>query len=246
MDGAEHQLRGNPANDALFEGLRSLKILQCGDLHSSEAGFAWLCSQAAELQPDLLVFVGDFVTGGPPDYVRYVLAILRDLAPQCFAIPGNWDPRESLVALSEEAYDGLRCLHKSGGYAGGYSFAGLGGSIPTPHGGSPFEAPADDEVFANPLRPYLPADIWLLHNPVYGFRDKLDSGVNVGSEALLELFKEQETAPLLVMSGHIHEADGIDTWRGTTFVNAGPLSSKQLAWIELNGNEVKAELIRAD
>jgi Icc-related predicted phosphoesterase len=234
----------NPSHDALFGGLRALKILQCGDLHGSQAGFEWLSAKAGELKPDLICFVGDFVTKGPADFVRYVLAGLREMAPHVYVIPGNWDPRESLVAMDEEAYDGLRLLHKSGGYCGGYSFAGLGGSIPTPHGGSPFEALADDEVFANPLRPYLPVDIWLLHNPVYGFRDKLDSGVNVGSEALLEVFKEQDPAPKLVMSGHIHEADGIDTWRGTTFVNAGPLSGKQAAWIELSGDEVKAKLIR--
>lgn len=225
--------------EALADDSRSLRLLLAGDLHGSEKGLAWFYSQAEELKPELIVFVGDFVTGGPLSFVRDVLASLRDLAPQVFVIPGNWDPRESLVAMDEAAFDGLRNLHKSAGWAGGYSFAGLGGSTPTPHGGSPFEAVADDEFFADPLRLHLPADIWVLHNPVYGFRDRVaSSGANAGSEALLTVFKEQDPAPRLVLSGHIHEARGVDSWRGTTFVNAGPLSACGAVLIELRGDEV--------
>lgn len=222
---------------------RSLRLLLCGDLHGSDKGLAWLYGQAEELEPDLVVFVGDFVTGGPLSFVRDVLATLRELATQAFVIPGNWDPRESLVSMDEASFDGLRNLHKCAAWMQGYSFAGLGGSTPTPHGGSPFECEADDEAFADPLRPYLPADIWILHNPVYGFRDRIVSGANIGSEALLKLFKEQDPAPMLVLSGHVHEARGVDSWRGTTFVNAGPLSQSGAAMIVLTGDEVEVELL---
>jgi Icc-related predicted phosphoesterase len=140
----------------------------------------------------------------------------------------------------------MRNLHQHGAFCRGYSFAGLGGSIRTSHGDSPIES--EDEGFANGLLPYLPAEVWLLHQPMSGFRDKVASGANVGSQALREVFAEQAKPPLLVLSGHIHEAGGVDTWRGTTFVNPGPLTAQggfgpRCAWIELEGNAVKVEEI---
>ncbi|MDQ3024185.1 MAG: metallophosphoesterase, partial [bacterium] len=216
---------------------QKLRILAAGDLHGSQRGADWLYAKAAELEPDLVLFLGDFVTGTPLSFAVEVLRELRMLDAACYVIPGNWDPREITVHMDEQAYDGLRNLHKASAYMNGYSFAGLGGSIPTPSHKSPIEAP--DESFADPLITRMPADIWVLHNPLRGFRDfATAANANIGSESLLALYNEQVEKPLLVVSGHIHEARGIE--RGgpedaTLFVNPGPLSQFGAALITLQG-----------
>lgn len=220
---------------------RSLRILATADLHGRAGAAEWFYSQALERSPDLIVFAGDFITGKPLEFLREVLRELRGLAPAVYAVPGNWDPREALITLDEEAQDGLRNLHKASAWLSGYSFAGLGGSITTPPGNTPMEAP--DEGFAEPLSAYLPADIWVLHQPLRGFCDKVGSGQNVGSDSLRELYAAQAAAPLLVVSGHIHEAGGCESFHGTTFLNPGPLLDRRAAWVELGGDSVRVELL---
>jgi Icc-related predicted phosphoesterase len=229
---------------------RQLTILAGGDAHGNQAGLDWFYSLALARKPQLVVFLGDFVNRGPLDFIRHALYDLRALAPACFVIPGNWDPREMLIELDHLATDGMRNLHKHSGFCQGYAFAGLGGGIPTPRGDTPFEGTADDG-FADPLRMYLPADVWLLHQPVQGFRDKTAGGANVGSDSLRELWEEQDHKPLLVLSGHIHEASGSDSWHGTTFVNPGPLTAQggygpACARITLDGDTVSVEEIKPE
>jgi Icc-related predicted phosphoesterase len=148
--------------------------------------------------------------------------------------------------MDEQAYDGLRNLHKASAYLSGYSFAGLGGSIPTPSHKSPIES-ADDEDFATPLAARLPADVWVLHQPLHGYRDFATAPqANIGSHALRALYDGQEERPLLVVSGHVHEAEGIQ--RGgpddaTLFVNPGPLSQLSAALITLQGRQASAEML---
>ena len=223
-----------------------LTILAAGDLHGSQRGADWLYRKAADLKPELVLFLGDFVTGGPLEFAVEVLRELRMLDCACYVIPGNWDPREITVHMDEQAYDGLRNLHKASGYIGGYSFAGLGGSIPTPSHKSPIESPDDDD-FAAPLAARLPADAWVLHQPLHGFRDFATAPQStIGSHALRALYDEQEERPLLVVSGHVHEAAGVE--RGgpdecTLFVNPGPLSQLSAALITLAGRQASSEML---
>jgi Icc-related predicted phosphoesterase len=227
---------------------RQLRILAAGDLHGSQRGADWLYQKAAQLQPDLVLFLGDFVTGAPLEFAVEVLRELRMLDAPCFAIPGNWDPREITVHMDEQAYDGLRNLHKSTAYLGSYTFAGLGGSIPTPSHKSPIESP--DEGFADPLATRMPADVWVLHNPLYGFRDFAAApNSSVGSHSLRALYDEQASegaAPLLVVSGHIHEALGFERGgpdEATLFVNPGPLSQLSAALITLQNERAEVEML---
>jgi len=218
-----------------------LSILVGSDLHGSFSGFEWFSAQAVALQPQLIIFLGDFITVKPLDFLQDTLRDLRNLAPACFVIPGNWDPRESLPVMDTEAFDGLKHLHKSTAFFGGYTFVGLGGSNTTPIGTTPMEMP--DETLAAPLPSLLPADIWLLHTPVMGFRDQNAAGNNCGSEELAKIYREQEIPPRLVLSGHIHEARGSETAGSTVFVNPGTLQEREAAWINLEGDEVSVEML---
>lgn len=222
---------------------RRLTVLAGSDLHNSRPGFEWFCRLAEVRQPDLIAFLGDIVSRQPLAFVKEVLVTFRSLAPHCFVIPGNWDPREMLVETDIAAVDGLRNLHKAQVHLAGYTFAGLGGSNTTPVGNTPMEAP--DDRFAAPLAAFLPADIWLLHNPVYGYRDLVGAGQHAGSHSLEVQWLSQVPAPLLVLSGHIHEAAGFEEARGTVFVNPGSVANQSAAWIELSDDAVNVQMIGA-
>jgi len=227
--------------ESLKELRTALNILAGSDLHESQDGLDWFCAQATALQPDLVVFLGDFVTGGPLEFVREVLRELRDLAPHCYVIPGNWDPRDALPVIDKEAYDGLKHLHKATAALNGYIFAGLGGSIPTPVKTTPLEMP--DETLAAPFATLLPADIWLLHQPLYGYCDQLANGTHVGSQELRQLYAAEAEPPLIVLNGHIHEAVGVQRENTTVFVNPGSLKERSAAWIQLTGHNIDVEVL---
>jgi len=218
-----------------------LKILVGADLHNSRSGLDWFCKLAAAHKPELITFLGDIINEQPLTFFKEVLGVLRDLAPAVFVIPGNWDPREALVEMDIAAFDGLKHLHKASAELAGYRFAGLGGSTPTPLGTTPLEGP--EQGFASPLAPLLPADVWLLHNPVAGYRDLAGGTRNVGSPSLYELWRAQDPRPVLVLSGHIHEAAGFERAAPTTFVNPGSLKQRSAAMVTLTGTDTQVEML---
>ena len=239
---------GNPELSNYYNDLRELqqnrrlRVLLGGDLHNRFEAMRWFYRLAEKHQPDLIIFLGDFVNGEPLEFIREICSSLRDLAPFVFIVPGNHDPRQSLITFEEEGYDGLKSLHKSNGFCGGYTFAGLGTSITTPSGESPFEFP--DKDFADPLGAMLPADIWVLHNPIDGLLDKLEDGRAMGSKSLRRLFNEQDDKPLLVVSGHVHYSHGREQLGMTTFINPGALLDGRAAVLEMKGNDIDVDFLR--
>jgi hypothetical protein len=82
----------------------------------------------------------------------------------------------------------------------------------------------------------------VLHAPPKGINDRIPTGANVGSEAILRLVKEFR--PRAVLSGHIHEARGIVMDGGTLFLNPGAAKDGNAALLDVN-EEIKAVLLEA-
>jgi len=72
----------------------------------------------------------------------------------------------------------------------------------------------------------IPADtnILITHGPVYGILDKTVDGQKVGCEDLLHTV--QTIKPQYYIGGHIHEAHGVLSKGGTTFINASVLDEE--------------------
>ena len=68
---------------------RSLRMLVGGDLHNHQRAMRWFYKLAEQQQPDLIVFLGDFVNGEPLEYIREICASLRTLvvSPRSPAAP---------------------------------------------------------------------------------------------------------------------------------------------------------------
>ncbi|MEO1262799.1 MAG: metallophosphatase domain-containing protein [Bacteroidota bacterium] len=67
-------------------------------------------------------------------------------------------------------------------------------------------------------------DILIAHGPAYGILDKTIRGECVGCEDLLN--RIEKVKPKYFISGHIHEAYGVEQHGATTFINASVLDVK--------------------
>jgi putative phosphoesterase len=205
-----------------------MRLLVGTDLHNNARAKAWFCDLADETKPDIVVFLGDFITFEPLNFAKEVLADLASFQTKVLIVPGNCDPRDVLLQIDKT--DGVVNLHNTRVEIDGVRFAGKGGSITCPSP-TPFESP--DEGFADSLEPMMnELDVLVLHQPVLGYRDKVNGDRSVGSQSLAKLVALNH--PRLVLSGHIHEAKGMDVHNHTYFINPGPLLEMNAAVIEFN------------
>ena len=59
----------------------------------------------------------------------------------------------------------------------------------------------------------------MIHDPPYGFFDKIPGFGNIGSQGIRRYLDDAEKKPSLVLSGHVHEDQGILKKGKTVFLN---------------------------
>lgn len=217
-----------------------LRILAISDIHERTMPLYFLGKRLGE-RPDIVIAAGDLTHFKPIGYAVHVLkAISEALAADVLFVPGNCDPPELLKAEPE----GLRArnIHGKAVELGGLYFYGIGGS-----GFTPFDTLI--EFNENSLRDlvkgaegYPPEKLVMVtHQPILGFFDYV-RGDRVGSAAYREFLEEK--APLLWITGHIHEHSGISRHGRTTIVHPGPFNRGFYAIIEIDGEDVRATIDR--
>lgn len=219
-----------------------MRILALSDLHNSRRGAETAERLALEVRPDLIAIAGDFTNLGPDDYARDLLA---RLPVTTLAVPGNMDAGVIGPALSTGKG---RSLHLRKEVVDGVPFVGLGGWIGHPSLGESWGVQPDEAERA--LSGLMTEGCVLLtHVPPLGHLDGVavpavfapsGSVEHIGSQMVLQLV--ERFRPRLVISGHVHEARGIERAGGTVFVNPGPARDGFGAKIDLN-NKISARLI---
>ena len=196
--------------------------------------------------------LGDIITFKPLSYLDELFA----RPPiRTYALPGNTDTPDARARLGELGLD----LHFRRTEVTGVAIAGAGGCPPPP-----FRTAfvVEEEEYRARLPPLLEgAQVLATHAPARGFLDTVLPGVHVGGHALREAIAA--TRPQVVLSGHIHQADGIVLWdwaegrgaleanraidedlRGRTlFLNPGAASGGRLAELELRGHRARASIL---
>ncbi|MCE9501631.1 MAG: phosphoesterase, partial [Leptospira sp.] len=143
-------------------------------------------------------------------------------------LPGNYDIDLQYTALYE------RDLHRKTYSQNGIKFAGYGGA-PIATSGIPEKLAVKYHEYNRKGSSYseieeffkeeLP-DIAVIHNPAYGFLDKIPGFGHIGSQGMRRYI--DEFPPSLVVSGHVHEDQGIIKKGQTVFLNPsnfGPVDS---------------------
>lgn len=163
---------------------------------------------------------------------------LLQLAIPGYYVTGNCDTKEVGAYLEEEGI--LLGTHPR--KISGYNFFGVSGSIPCP-GLTPGELSEEQfrAEFINISRhPTYDSNssIIVAHQPPYGCKtDQIGTNNHVGSKAVREFI--ESAAPLIYLSGHIHEAQGTDRLGNTWLINPGPYRDNCFALISFPDIEVK-------
>jgi len=209
--------------------MRSIVI---SDIHAKMSTAELVNDVAAEHNADNILILGDITNFGPSDVAADYISSLKRIA---YAIPGNCDPRDLPSRISKIAVD----MHGRAVTIGNIKIAGLGGSNPTIFN-TPFEI-SEEEIMSSLDLICEGVTILMLHAPAFGHLDMIPSGARVGSGSVKKIVEKYK--PKVVLSGHIHEARGIEHHDGTMFLNPGPAKDGYAALLTVEDGKADARLI---
>ncbi len=202
-----------------------MKILALADIHGHEY-IEYMVDEIKSIESfDLVLIAGDITNFGPADVAK---RIINSMPKSVFAVPGNCDPPEVIDAIEKSKGTNL---HFKTEKFGGLSFAGVGGVSFGFNTGITF---SEDRAYQ-----YLSkckGCVFLLHQPPFGILDDV-GGRHIGSEGIMKAV--QKASPILVVSGHVHEARGYKLVNDTLFVNPGPAKEGYASIIDLNRKDVR-------
>ena len=215
-----------------------MNILQLSDIHGNINNILKMDSQIRNA--DLVLVTGDIARFGALAEARDVMSLLLKRTKNVLAIPGNCDTPGIDGYLSELGVN----LHADTIRRDGYIFTGLGGSLPCP-GRTPleFEEKELEIILRKSVEEIEDKSnlILVLHQPPLNtVTDRIGENEHVGSRSIREIIAKEQ--PLLALCGHIHEGIGIEKIGRTTLVNPGPFKDGHYAMIQLDGDQVNAEL----
>lgn len=200
-----------------------MRILVLSDIHGSTTGTMTTMQLYQQHKPDLVVVCGDITNFGPHEWAE---GFLDRIPGRKVAVPGNCDPTDLNTMFP---VTGTIDLHRRKEGIAGITFGGAGGADYTPFN-TLFEF--GDDTFSLWLDPIMEDNMVLVtHAPAFGILDQNYQGSHRGSQSLRVLVDRWK--PILMLSGHMHEARGKERKNGTVFVNPGPAKDGFGAVVEL-------------
>ena len=201
------------------------------DFHGSQEASRKGRQAIANEKPDFVLVAGDIVNHDGERAKRFLLD-LAEAGSLVYFVPGNMDGFDLITWPGTE---NVRGLHARCETWKNVSLIGLGGS---PRGAftTPIEysEEAGAEVLEKALINYHGGNMILLsHCPPKGTKvDEVVFGQHIGSSSVRKFVEKSK--PAIVVSGHVHEAQGVDRIGLTVIVNPGPAKSGNCAIINLN------------
>jgi putative phosphoesterase len=212
--------------------MANLKILAFTDFHGQLDAYNKAKQLISSEKPDFVVVAGDIVNHDA-ELAKKLLSELGKGDRTIYFIPGNMDNPE-LKDWSGNLQ--VHPLHGRCEFVNNVCLIGLGGA---PHGAfkTPFQY---TEQEATQLLESLARDckgkevILVSHCPPRDTRvDQVAPDEHLGSVSVRRFIESIQ--PILVISGHVHEAQGVDKIGITTLVNPGPAQRGHFARIALTG-----------
>lgn len=203
-----------------------MKILALADIHGQVQKIAQLSSAAADC--DAIILAGDITDFGGREQAVSVLSELSHFDIPVMGVPGNCDGSQVDDTLKQRGGSLIQNVIETNSFA----FMGF------PYIGS-------DES-ALPLPNYLVNRsgrkiVLVTHQPAWGTDVDLQASTrHKGSRPIRSFIEDYQ--PVLAVSGHIHEAYGIDRIGSTVLVNPGPFHNGRYAIIDLSDESVQAKL----
>lgn len=213
-----------------------MKFLVISDMHGNAENIDKLDEVFKTV--DGVLCAGDFAEFNKLETAKPVLEKLASKHEAVFSVIGNCDDPDFIEELEEQDI----CVHKTLVFHEGLAIAGSsGGSVftkTTPNERTEEELLSDFQIVENSTEACGDENgkwsnlILISHNPPK--TEKCDSpceGVHAGSQMLTDFIKEK--APVLVVTGHIHEGAAIEKIENSTVINPGSLAEGKYALVEL-------------
>ncbi len=194
-------------------------MLAFTDFHGNQQAYRLAKELIVDERPDFVIVAGDIINYDANN-AKKLLSDLASARSPVYFVPGNMD---SVELGSWVGAENVRALHGRCESLEGVSLIGLGGS---PHGPfrTVFEYSEEEAalLLEAAAKDYRGGHLILVsHCPAQNTRlDQVSSGEHVGSISVRRFV--EKTQPVLVVSGHVHEAQGTDAIGSTTLVNTGP------------------------
>lgn len=207
-----------------------MKILAFTDFHGNQEAYQSAKRLIGNEKPDFVLVAGDIINYDA-NQARKLLAELASPGRAVYFVPGNMD---SMELGGWSGTGNVRGIHGRCESLERVSLIGLGGS---PHGPirTVFEYSEEEaaRLLETAVKEYRGGRLILVsHCPAKNTKiDLVSSGDHVGSVSVRKFV--EKTQPVLVVSGHVHEAQGIDSLGLTTLVNTGPAQRGHYAHITL-------------
>lgn len=191
-------------------------------------------------QADLVLIAGDITNFGGWNQAEQIISSISQYSKQILAVSGNCDSPSVEDYLNSEGIN-LHCNYVN---IEGVNFAGIGGSLPCP-GKTLNESPDKDfQIFLASMEAEVSSTdpfVLMTHQPAWGTKvDTVGQDQHTGSIAIRDFIEKNK--PLLAISGHIHEAAGVDSIGDTVVINPGPFHLGRYAYIQIEGGTVSAEI----
>ncbi len=219
-----------------------MRLLAISDPHGDYAQIPALVRKAGKAgSVDVVLIAGDITNFGPDELTYDLLSLLEPFECPVLAIPGNCDQRSILATIDASSAVNLEnAVHT----IGNVTFAGIGGSNPTPFD-TVFERSEDeigamlDDLLSRVGETGEARIVLLSHAPPKNTLDRIPGG-NAGSEAIAGAIGKTD----LIVCGHIHEDQGtmvVSAYgKETVVVNVGQASQGKSAIITIDdGIEVQ-------
>jgi hypothetical protein len=189
---------------------------------------------------DVVLLPGD-MTNGTIDNLHRALNIIEPANEHIMAVCGNMDTEQMNMMLSREGIG----IHRRHQMIDGIAVLGVGGALP--FAGKYVFSEEELAGFLEDALDGAPDDapkVLVCHQPPYNTKvDKTGDGSHVGSKAVRDFIERVQ--PLVVFTGHIHEAQAIDTIGNTQIINPGPIpETGQYAYAEIENGKVQTLEIR--
>jgi uncharacterized protein len=215
-------------------------LLALSDIHAKTASLKSIAGDLASA--DAVLVSGDITHFGGREAMLSILGEIKNYSSQLLAVAGNCDRPDAVAALAESGF-GIEGIVAN---VNGTSVAGIGGSLPSP-GGTPNEFGEADYKRLLEQEPFASLEpgtfILVSHQPPFGTKvDKAWIGSHVGSREIRKFIETKK--PALCITGHIHEARGVDEIGETRIVNPGAFKSGNYAVIEMEGRRVRDVYLR--
>lgn len=189
-----------------------MRVQVFSDIHSDLAAL----ERNRDTPADLYLCAGDLCNWGRG--LDACGEILRPLGDKLWVMPGNHETDREIADFCKKF--GFQNFHRQSFELGGWHFAGLGYSNPTP-----FDTPGEssEEELAERLAEFADLDPLVLVCHAPPLQTPLDAAgpdAHFGSRAVREFVERHK--PKYLFCGHIHEAAGADVEIGETRgVNVG-------------------------